>query len=203
MILSIILLVIVVLIVAILLMFLFYILFPSIHNQNKIKENPILADNEVNYIKSVHIDSEKSDMKAVVLCSCEKKFDIKRKIFNESYSCSLVYKYSGTGTPCKFSCIGLGDCKKSCPQHAIYIKNNTAVISNLCTGCGKCVDICPLNIIRLIPKNTKEYTLCANKSDEKSGCSEELKTQKVVWNEKKYFKIWATCYRIFKSIIKN
>ena len=43
MILSIILLVIVVLIVAILLMFLFYILFPSIHNQNKIKENPILA----------------------------------------------------------------------------------------------------------------------------------------------------------------
>ena len=203
MILSIILLVVVVLIVAILLMFLFYILFPSIHNQNKINENPILADNELNYIIPVKKDFEKTDMRAIVLCSCEKKFEIKPKVFNESYSCTLVNQYSGTGTPCKFSCIGLGDCKKACSQHAVYIKNNTAVISNQCIGCGKCVDICPLHIIRLIPKNTKEYTLCANKSDEKSGCSEELKTQKVAWNEKKYFKIWATCYRMFKNIIKK
>ena len=132
-----------------------------------------------------------------------KKFEMKRKIFNESYSCALVNKYSGTGTPCKFSCIGIGDCVKICPQNAIYIKNNTAVVSKQCIGCGKCVEICPLQIIRLIPKNTTEYTICANKSDEKSGCNEELKTQKVVWNEKKHFKIWATCYRIFKDIIKK
>ena len=203
MILSLILLIVVVLIVAILLMFLFYILFPSIHSQNKVSENPILADSEINYIKPVETQTEKSDMKALVLCSCSKKFEMKRKIFNESYSCALVNKYSGTGTPCKFSCIGLGDCVKVCPQNAIYIKNNTAVVSKQCIGCGKCVEICPLKIIRLIPKNTSEYTICANKSDEKSGCNEELKTQKVVWNEKKHFKIWATCYRIFKDIIKK
>ena len=184
-------------------MFLFYILFPSIHNQNRIKENPIISDDEIEYIKPIKQKLEKSDMKAIVLCSCEKKFDMTRKIFNESYSCALVNSYSGTGTPCKFSCIGLGDCKKVCPQRAIYIKNNTAVISNQCNGCGKCIDICPNHIIRLIPKNTTEYTLCANKSDEKSGCSEELKTQKITWNEKKDFKIWSTCYRMFKDIIKN
>ena len=203
MILSIILLIVVILIVAILLMFLFYILFPSIKNQSKVMENPILADSEVNYIKPIVNQTEKSDMKAIVLCSSTKKFEMKRKIFNESYSCSLVYKYSGTGTPCKYSCIGLGDCVKICPQNAIFIKNNTAIISSQCIGCGKCVNICPLQIIRLIPTNTKEYTICANKSDEKSGCDEELKTQKVVWNEKKHFKIWATCYRIFKGIIKK
>ncbi|MBO4640242.1 MAG: 4Fe-4S binding protein [Treponema sp.] len=203
MILSTILLIIVILIVAILLMFLFYILFPSIHNQNKIKEDPILSNSEIEYINPIKQKVEKSDMRAIVLCSCEKKFDMTRDIFNESYSCAMVNEYSGTGTPCKFACIGLGDCKKSCPQQAVYIKNRTAVISNLCTGCGKCVDVCPLHIIRLIPKNTNEYTLCANKSDEKSGCSEELKTQKVVWNEKKHFKIWATCYRIFNRIIKS
>ena len=203
MILSIILLIVVILIVAILLMFLFYILFPSIHNQNKVKENPILADSEINYIHPESQKFEKTDMKAIVLCSCEKEFNMNRKIFNESYSCVLVNKYSGTGTPYKFSCIGLGDCVKICPQHAIYIKNKTAVVSSQCTGCGKCVDVCPIKIIRLIPTNTTEYTICANKSDEKSGCSKELKTQKVVWNEKKHFKIWATCYRIFKSIIKK
>lgn len=206
MILSIILLIIVILIVAILLMFLFYILFPSIKNQNKINvinENPILANSEINYIKPENEEIDKSDMKAIVLCSCTKNFEMKRKIFNESYSCALVNKYSGSGTPCKFACIGLGDCVKICPQNAIYIKNQTAVVSSLCTGCGKCIDVCPLEIIRLIPANTKEYTICANKSDEKSGCNEELKTQKVVWNEKKHFKIWSTCYRIFKSIIQK
>ena len=203
MILSIILLIVVILIVAILLMFLFYILFPSIHNQNKVKENPILADSEINYIHPESQKFEKTDMKAIVLCSCEKEFNMNRKIFNESYSCVLVNKYSGTGTPCKFSCIGLGDCVKICPQHAIYIKNKTAVVSSQCTGCGKCVDVCPIKIIRLIPTNTTEYTICANKSDEKAGCSKELKTQKVVWNEKKHFKIWATCYRMFKDILKK
>ena len=201
MILSIILLIVILLIVAILLMFLFYILFPSIHNQNKIQENPILADSEINYIRPIELKYEKTDVKALVLCSCTKKFDMKRKVFNESYSCALVSKFSGTGTPCKFACIGLGDCLRICPQNAIYIKNNTAVVSNQCIGCGKCVDVCPLHIIRLIPVNTSEYTICANKSDEKSGCNEELKTQKVVWNAKKHFKIWTTCYRIFKRII--
>lgn len=203
MILSIILLILIILIVSILLIFLFYILFPSIHNQNKIEENPVIANSEINYIKPVKSQADKSDMKALVLCSCEKKFDIKQKIFNESYSCALVNKYSGTGTPCKYACIGLGDCVKICPQNAIIIKNHTAVITSQCTGCGKCVDACPISIIRLIPSNTSEYTICANKSDEKSGCTEELKTQKVVWNAKKHFKIWATCYRIFRRLIKN
>ena len=203
MILSTILLIIVILIVAILLMFLFYILLPSIKNQNKIKESPIVSDTEINYIKPVKMQREKSNMRALVLCSCEKKFDMTRKIFNESYSCMLVHKYSGTGTPCKFSCIGLGDCVKICPQNAIYIKNHTAVVSNLCNGCGKCVDVCPIQIIRLIPSNTTEYTICANKSDNKTNCTEELKTQKVTWSAKKHFKIWETCYRIFKVIINH
>ena len=203
MILSSILLILIILIIAILLLFLFYILFPSIHNNNSIKEDPIVSNREIEYIKPYIETAKASDSRAVVLCSCSKSFDKKRDNFNESYSCAMVNKYSGTGTDCKYACIGLGDCKRVCPQRAIYIKNRTAAISNLCIGCGKCVEACPLHIIRLIPKNTHEYTLCANKSDEKSSCSEELKTQKVVWNEKKDFKIWATCYKMFEHIIKN
>ena len=184
-------------------MFLFYILFPSIHGQKKIKEDVVIADSEIDYIKPENEPVKKSDMKALVLCSCNKNFQMKRELFNEGYSCSLVNHYSGTGTPCEFACIGLGDCAKICSQQAIIIKNKTAVVTNLCTGCGKCVNVCPLKIIRLVPKNTTEYTICANKSDNQTSCSEELKTQKVSWNEKKDFKIWETCYRIVKSIIKN
>ena len=202
-ILSTILLIIIILIIAILLLFLFYILFPSIHGHNKIKEDPVIADSEIDYIKPEKSKIEKSDMKALVLCSCDKTFEMNREAFNEGYSCALVNKYSGTGTPCEFACIGLGDCRKICTQRAIVIKNRTAVVTNLCIGCGKCVEVCPLHIIRLVPKNTTEYTICANKSDNKTSCSEELKTQKVSWNEKKDFKIWETCYKMFKRIIKN
>ena len=203
MILAVILLILIVLTVSILLLFLFYILFPSIHSQNKIKEDPIISDNEIEYIKPVIEHTEVSDMKALVLCSCNKSFKNQRDIFNEGYSCTLVKEYSGTGCDCKYACIGLGDCTKICPQQAIIIKNRTAVVTKLCIGCGKCVEMCPLQIIRLVPKDTKEYTLCANKSDEKSSCSEESKTQKVLWNEKKHFKIWQTCYKIFERIIKS
>lgn len=198
-----ILLTVIILIVAILLLFLFYILFPSIHSQNKIQEDPIISDREIEYIKPEEEDYKASDMKALVLCSCNKNFKIDRDVFNEGYSCALVNNYSGTGCDCKFACIGLGDCVKICPQEAIVIKNRTAVVTNLCIGCGKCIEICPLNIIRLVPKNTKEYTICANISDDKSSCSEESKTQKVVWNQKKDFKIWATCYKIFEQILKS
>ena len=203
MILASILLIVIILIISLLLLFLFYILFPSIHNQNKVCEDPVISNREKEYIKPIIESTTVSDSRAIVLCSCNKTFNTKRDTFNESYSCAMVHNYSGTGTDCKFACLGLGDCKRICPQHAISIINRTAVISNQCIGCGKCVSICPLNIIRLVPKTTTEYTICANKSDEKCSCSEELKTQKVVWNAKKDFKIWSTCYRIFERIIKN
>ena len=177
MILAIILLILIVLIIAILLLFLFYILFPSIQVNKKIKEDPVISNREIEYIKPKLEKIEKTDVRAIVLCSCEKTFNAKRDSFNESYSCAMVNNYSGTGTDCKYACIGLGDCVKICPQEAIIIKNRTAVVTNLCIGCGKCVSVCPLQIIRLIPKGTKEYTVCANKSDEKTACSEELKTK--------------------------
>lgn len=202
MILSTILLILIVLIIAILLLFLFYILFPSIHGQNKIEEDPIISKTEMEYIKPEVEDITPSNMKAIVLCSCKKDFSCKRDDFNEAYSCAMVHNYSGTGTDCKYACIGLGDCVKICSQQAIKITNRTAVISSFCIGCGKCVDICPLKIIRLIPKTTKEYTICSNKSDEPTSCSEELKTEKVEWNDRKDFKIWSNCYKMVKHIIK-
>ena len=203
MILAIILLILIILTVSILLLFLFYILLPSIHAQKEIHEDPVVSNNEIEYIKPVIEKTEASDMKALVLCSCEKSFNTERDSFNEGYSCALVKEYSGTGCDCKYACIGLGDCTKVCEQEAIIIKNRTAVITKLCIGCGKCVQVCPQQIIRLVPKNTEEYTLCSNTSDDKSSCTQELKTQKVLWNEKKDFKIWQTCYKIFEQIIKN
>ena len=115
----------------------------------------------------------------------------------------MINSDNGTGTDCKFSCIGLGDCVKVCPQQAIKIVNNTAVVTSTCVGCGKCVDICPLGIIKLIPKDTPSIAICSNCINYPTSCSDIQKEQAVVWEEKNNFKFWKQCYKLFKNVIKN
>jgi NAD-dependent dihydropyrimidine dehydrogenase PreA subunit len=54
-------------------------------------------------------------------------------------------------------CTGCRRCVEVCPQKAIAIKNNSAVIhQELCTQCYKCSEVCPVGAIReLAPAYTK------------------------------------------------
>ena len=115
----------------------------------------------------------------------------------------MINSDNGTGTDCKYSCIGLGDCVKACPQEAIKIINNTAVVTSLCIGCGRCIDVCPLNIIKLIPVDTNKMAVCSNCNHDPTSCSLIQKEKKIEWPEKKDFKIWSSCYKIIKKIIKK
>jgi len=166
MILTIILFILITILLALLIMFLFYILFPAIKEQTKVYDDPILSGEEVNYRDSeTHEKVPVSDEKAIILCNCKKDFAIQKVNFNSEYTCRMVNSVYGTGTDCKYACIGLGDCVRKCPQSAIIIENKTAVITNLCIGCGKCIDACPLKIIKLVPKDTKSIVLCSNNDD--------------------------------------
>ena len=45
-------------------------------------------------------------------------------------------------------CTGCGVCVDACPQHAISVRNNLAVINQgLCGQCGICAQICPTGAI--------------------------------------------------------
>lgn len=208
MILAIILLVLIVLLLAILIMFLFYMLFPSVKQQMEINDDPVLSVNEIKYRdKEIHEKNLVTDQRAFVFCSCNKKaFSTQDINFNEGFTCKMINDVYGTGTDCKYACIGLGDCAKVCPQAAISIVNRTARVSNLCIGCGKCVDVCPLGIIGLISKEHADSVLCKSASENSTNvienvtCSEKNSEIKCVWNEQKYFKIWNYCYKIYQRI---
>ncbi len=204
MILSYVLLSVFIILIAILICFFLYVLTPkSTREITYTDDDAVISDDELNYITPDIPLTKLSDKKAFVMCSCNKEFNVDRSIFNRQHTCFMINSDNGTGTDCKYSCIGLGDCVKACPQQAIKIINNTAVVTSLCIGCGRCIDICPLHIIKLIPVNTSKMAICSNCNNDPTSCSLIQKEQKVEWIEKKDFKIWSSCYKIIKKVIKK
>lgn len=47
-------------------------------------------------------------------------------------------------------CTGCGDCVEECPLEAIEVKDEVAVVDEeTCGDCGQCVDVCPSEAITL------------------------------------------------------
>ncbi|WP_094228206.1 4Fe-4S binding protein [Methanolobus psychrotolerans] len=48
-------------------------------------------------------------------------------------------------------CTGCGQCVETCPVEAISLDNEDIAIvdSELCVDCGQCVDVCPVEAISL------------------------------------------------------
>lgn len=203
MILSYVLLFLVLLLTAIVFMVVIHLVIPTLNEKKECKAHQIISDEELEYIKPNLEEVKKSDDRAFVMCSCNKTFDVSRSVFNPAHTCFMINSDNGTGTDCKFSCIGLGDCAKVCPQQAIKIVNYTAVVTSLCVGCGKCIDVCPLDIIKLVPKDTQKINICSNCTNYPTSCSEYSKETDAVWKDKKDFKIWSYCYKMFKKVLKD
>lgn len=109
---------------------------------------------------------------AVVKCSPERNDRNKLIEHKEMTDCRLFFDRYGVESFCKWGCIGYGSCAVTCPQHAISIRNGTAVVGSSCIGCGKCVDVCPQKIIELVPREKEYFIQCAapeNQANE--GCS--------------------------------
>ena len=58
--------------------------------------------------------------------------------------CSNKDKGALVNKTCKVGCIACGLCVRNCPNQAIFLKDNVAVIDyTKCNGCGTCVSKCP------------------------------------------------------------
>lgn len=63
-------------------------------------------------------------------------------------ACANRDKGIDTRKVCDIGCIGCRICEKNCPNHAIHVVDNVAVIDhNACDSCGICAEKCPRKLI--------------------------------------------------------
>lgn len=65
---------------------------------------------------------------------------------------------------CEYGCMGYGSCVKECQFDAIHIVNGVAVVDKeACVACGKCIKVCPNQLISLVPYEAKTAVVCNSK----------------------------------------
>ncbi len=66
---------------------------------------------------------------------------------------------------CTYGCLHLGDCVRSCPFDAMRLGDDglPVIDEQKCTGCGKCVDACPRNLLELHPIERNIFVFCRSK----------------------------------------
>lgn len=142
-------------------------------------------------IMGVNAAGEQVDMVARVMC--DGRCNVSRDKFQYTgiSSCTAASQLFSGGKQCAYGCLGYGSCQEVCDFDAIVISNGVAkILEDKCKACGKCVEICPKNIISIDPKKGRYSVLC--KSTDKGGivrkncdvgCIGCMKCQKVCQSE--------------------
>lgn len=99
---------------------------------------------------------------AVVLCQGDNTRAQNRYRYLGLTDCVAAQKLAGGPKVCPGGCLGLATCVRACPFGAIEITaEGLAVISReLCTGCRKCIAVCPRQVIKMAPLKTSVHVLC-------------------------------------------
>lgn len=116
-------------------------------------------------------EPEPEPVKAEKLCAfvkcnggdCEKKYT-----YADVSDCYVAAELANGPNSCSFSCMGLGNCSRVCPNGAISVESGVAVVSEeKCTGCGACTEACPRGIIELVPPDKKFRVQCSKRENTK------------------------------------
>jgi len=126
--------------------------------------------------KYLNIQTEYKDAVKYAIVGCNGKKAKEKYEYEGIKTCASESMIQGQGhLVCTYGCLGHGDCKVSCEFGAIKIEEGVAVINkDKCVACGKCIETCPKQLIKMIDSNTKIKLLCNN---EKKGREVKLACQ--------------------------
>ncbi|MBN1289360.1 MAG: RnfABCDGE type electron transport complex subunit B [Actinobacteria bacterium] len=119
---------------------------------------------EVGRIMGVDVEAKERGV-ALVFCKGGLTESPLRAVYQGINSCSAASKISGGGKACDYGCLGLGTCRNACPVNAIIIDpdHRRWINRDRCTGCGICVDVCPRDLIQMVPRDQEVLVVCSNR----------------------------------------
>ena len=88
-------------------------------------------------------------------------------------TCRAAVLIGGGGKGCPWGCLWYGDCAAACPFDAIHIDANSmpVVDTDVCTGCGECVTVCPKNLYSLHEPSHELWVACQSRTMGKTATS--------------------------------
>ncbi len=91
--------------------------------------------------------------------NCKEKFD-----YFGIQDCKAASMIAGGSKSCGYGCLGLGTCVKACQFDAIEITEGRVakIIPERCTACGKCIEVCPKQVIHFAPYEQDVVVDCNN-----------------------------------------
>jgi len=108
--------------------------------------DPVASEKKVAFIKCHGVDA-----------------NVKRNyIYDGPKSCIAASQLAtGGNKACAYGCIGLFSCQNICPFDAVSIDDGLAVIdARKCTACGKCIAVCPRNLIEIVAEKNGVRVMC-------------------------------------------
>jgi electron transport complex protein RnfB len=107
-------------------------------------------------------DEDKEKLVAVVFCQGDSEAAGFPGEFHGIPDCAAAVYSQDVAKRCKFGCIGLGSCVRSCPFDAIHMSDTGIpyVEADKCTACGNCVAACPRDLIELHPVSYEAFVFC-------------------------------------------
>lgn len=102
----------------------------------------------------------------VVHCAAKSSQRLLRNDYEGEQTCAAANLVSGK-QGCVYGCLGMGDCEAACKYDAIHVVDGLATVDyDKCIGCKACAQVCPRNIITMVPfKSERMFVIACSNQD--------------------------------------
>lgn len=110
------------------------------------------------------VDASKVRMVARLACAGGDGIAAREFQYKGYMDCEAAKLHFDGDKGCKYGCLGLGSCVKSCPVDAIdYTSDGLVKVDEAtCIGCEICVAVCPTGVMKMVPENIEWFVACSS-----------------------------------------